>query len=423
MEEALGRWLGKPRSPRSGGHETRHVRRVVGPVIALAAMVCGIAQASAHDEILIGQTVPYSGPVSALSVVGYTQQAFFARLNEQGGINGRKVKLLSVDDGYSPPKTVEMTRRLVEQDKVFLMFAGVGTPTNAAVHKYLNGRKVPQLFVLTGASRWADPATYPWTMGWQQSYIGEARVFAKYILSNIKDPKIAILSQNDDSGKDMLAGLIDGLGEAASQVIVRSVTYEATDPTVDSQIIDLKASGANVFMNFAAPKFAAQAIRRARDIGWRPTQFVSSIAANIASVLKPAGADATSDIIVTQYVKDTTDSTWKDDPAMKEYLSFMSKYYPQGNTADQFGVLAYTIAQTLVQALTQSGNEITRERVMREAANLRQLKLPLLLPGIEINTSANNFQPIQQARLARFDGTTYVLFGDVIDVGQPSRPK
>jgi len=415
--------MGKLRRLQNGGHKARHLRGTIGSVVTLAVLACGIAPASAQDEILIGQTIPYSGPVSALSVIGNTHQAFFTRLNEQGGINGRKVKLLSVDDGYSPPKTVEMTRRLVEQDKVFLMFASVGTPTNVAVHKYLNARKIPQLFVTTGATRWADPANFPWTMGWQQSYTGEARIFAKYILGNIKDPKIAILSQNDESGKDMLAGFIDGLGEAASKMIVRSVTYEATDPTVDSQIIDLKASGANVFMNFATPKFAAQAIRRARDLGWRPTQFVSSVSATIASVLKPAGADADSNIIVTQYVKDTTDATWKDDPAMQEYLSFMSKYYPQGNAADQFGVLAYSIAQTLVQALIQCGDDITRERLMKEAANLRQLRLPLLLPGIEINTSASNFQPIQQARLARFDGTTYVLFGDVIDVGQPSRAK
>jgi branched-chain amino acid transport system substrate-binding protein len=256
-------------------------------------------------------------------------------------------------------------------------------------------------------------------MGWQQSYTGEARVFAQYILANIKDPKIAILSQNDDSGKDMIAGLMEGLGAAGARLVVRSVTYEATDPTVDSQIIDLKASGANVFLNFATPKFAVQAIRRAHDIGWQPTQFVSSVSASIASVLKPAGADAARGVIVTQYVKDTTDPTWKDDPAMQDYRAFMAKYYPQGNVDDQFGVLAYSIAQTLVQTLTQSGTDLTRERVMREAANLRHLKLPMLLPGIEINTSPTNFNPIQQARLARFNGNTYELFGDVIDVGQP----
>lgn len=391
-------------------------------VVALVVLAFGSASAAAQDEILIGQTVPYSGPVSALSVIGNTHQAFFSMMNDQGGINGRKIRLLSVDDGYSPPKTVEVTRRLVEQDKVFLMFASVGTPPNVAVHKYLNSRKVPQLFVTTGASRWADPANHPWTMGWQQSYVGEARVFAKHILDNIKNPKIAILSQNDDSGKDMIAGLMQGLGPDAAKLVVRSVTYEATDPTVDSQIIDLKASGANVFMNFATPKFAVQAIRRAHDIGWRPTQFVSSVSASIATVLKPAGADAANGVIVTQYVKDMTDATWNADPAMQEYRAFMKKYHPQGNVDDQFGVLAYSIAQTLVQVLKQSGSDLTRERVMREAANLQHLKLPMLLPGIEINTSPTNFNPIQQARLARFNGNTYELFGDVIDVGQPSRP-
>jgi len=388
--------------------------------LALAVLAWRAGEAAAQNEIVIGQTVPYSGPVSALSVIGNTHQAFFTRLNEQGGIAGRKIKLLSLDDGYSPPKTVEMTRRLVENDNVLLMFASVGTPTNAAVHKYLNSRKVPQLFVTTGASRWADPTKFPWTMGWQQSYTGEARVFAKYILANVKDAKIAILSQNDDSGKDMIAGFMDGLGEAGARLVVRSVTYEATDPTVDSQVIDLKASGANVFMNFATPKFAAQAIRRAHETGWHPTQFVSSVSASIAAVLKPAGVDASKDVIVTQYVKDTTDPTWKDDPAMQEYLSLMSKYYPQGNVADQFGVLAYSIAQTLVQTLEQCRGEITRECVMREAANLHHLRLPMLLPGIEINTSPTNFNPIQQARLARFNGNTYELFGDVIEVGQPA---
>lgn len=392
-------------------------------VIAIFVALVVARTAAAQGEIAIGQTVPYSGPLSMLSVFGNVHQAFFARLNEQGGIKGRKIRLLSVDDGYSPPKTVEVTRRLVEQDKVFLMFGSLGTPTNAAVHKYLNDRKVPQLFIATGASRWADPVRFPWTMGWQQSYVGEARVFARHVLDNVMDPKIAILSQNDDSGRDMLAGFIEGLGEQASKLIVRAVTYETTDPTVDAQIIDLKASGANVFMNFASPKFATQAIRRAHELGWRPTQFVSSISASVATVLKPAGLDAATGIIVTQYVKDVTDPTWKADPAALEYLAFMGKHLPQANAADQFAVLAYSIAQTLVQTLDQCGDELTRERVMREAANLRRLELPMLLPGIEINTSPTNFQPIQQARLGRFDGTGYVLFGGVIDVGPPARTR
>ncbi len=382
--------------------------------LAAAAMAMACGGASAQEEIVVGQTMPYSGPLSALSVVGNTHKAFFTRLNEQGGINGRKVKLLSVDDGYSPPKTVEMTRQLVERDNALMIFASLGTPTSAAVHKYLNTKKVPQLFVASGASQWADPKNFPWTMGWQISYPAEARIFARYVLDNLKDAKIAILSQNDDSGKDMVAGFRDGLGEAANRLIVRSVTYEVTDPTVDSQVFDLKASGATVFMNFATPKFAAQAIRRTHEAGWRPTQFVASVSASVAT-LKPAGAEAGKGIIVTQTLKDPADASWKDDPGVKEYRAFLEKYSPGNNPADGFGTFAYSLAQTLVQVLRQSGGTVTRERIMQEAANLKNLRLPLLLPGIEINTSPTDFNPIKQARLARFTGETFELFGDVID--------
>ena len=392
--------------------------------LAAAAMLVATAMASgaasAQEEIVIGQTAPYSGPLSALSVVGNTHKAFFTRLNEQGGINGRKIKLLSVDDGYSPPKTVEMTRQLVERDNALLIFASLGTPTSAAVHKYLNTKKVPQLFVASGASQWADPAKFPWTMGWQISYPAEARIFAKYVLDTIKDAKIAILSQNDDSGKDMVAGFREGLGDAANRMIVRAVTYEVTDPTVDSQVFDLKASGANVFMNFATPKFAAQAIRRAHEAGWRPTQFISSVSSSVAT-LKPAGADAARGIIVTQFLKDPADAAWKDDPGVREYRAFLEKYYPNGNPADGFGTFAYSLAQTLVQTLQQCGGTVTRERVMQEAANLKNLRLSLLLPGIEVNTSPTDFNPIKQARLARFTGETFELFGDVIDASM-ARP-
>ena len=392
--------------------------------LAAAAMLVATAMASgaasAQEEIVIGQTAPYSGPLSALSVVGNTHKAFFTRLNEQGGINGRKVRLLSVDDGYSPPKTVEMTRQLVERDNALLIFASLGTPTSAAVHKYLNTKKVPQLFVASGASQWADPAKFPWTMGWQISYPAEARIFAKYVLDTIKDAKIAILSQNDDSGKDMVAGFREGLGDAANRMIVRAVTYEVTDPTVDSQVFDLKASGANVFMNFATPKFAAQAIRRAHEAGWRPTQFISSVSSSVAT-LKPAGADAARGIIVTQFLKDPADAAWKNDPGVREYRAFLEKYYPNGNPADGFGTFAYSLAQTLVQTLQQCGGTVTRERVMQEAANLKNLRLSLLLPGIEVNTSPTDFNPIKQARLARFTGETFELFGDVIDASM-ARP-
>ncbi|MCW5735448.1 MAG: ABC transporter substrate-binding protein [Enhydrobacter sp.] len=394
------------------------VGRLAAAALAAMTMACGAA--SAQEEIVIGQTAPYSGPLSALSVVGNTHKAFFTRLNEQGGITGRKVRLLSLDDGYSPPKTVEMTRQLVERDNALLIFASIGTPTSAAVHRYLNGRKVPQLFVASGASQWADPEKFPWTMGWQISYPAEARIFAKYVLDNIKDAKIAILSQNDDSGKDMVAGLREGLGDAANRLIVRAVTYEVTDPTVDSQVFDLKASGANVFMNFATPKFAAQAIRRAHEAGWRPTQFVSSVSSSVAA-LKPAGAEAGRGIIVTQFLKDPADAAWKDDPGVREYRAFLEKYYPNGNAADAFGTFAYSLAQTLVQVIQQCGGTVTRERIMQEAANLKQLRLSLLLPGIEVNTSPTDFNPIKQARLARFTGETFELFGEVIDASM-ARP-
>lgn len=399
-------------------HRTAIGRRAA--VAAMAALTATSGVALAQEDIVIGQTAPYSGPLSALSVVGNTHKAFFTRLNEEGGINGRKIKLLSVDDGYSPPKTVEMTRQLVERDNALIIFASLGTPTSAAVHKYLNTKKVPQLFVASGASQWADPEKFPWTMGWQITYPAEARIFAKYVLDSVKDAKIAILSQNDDSGKDMVTGFREGLGEAASRLIVRAVTYEVTDPTVDSQIFDLKASGANVFMNFATPKFAAQAIRRAHEAGWRPTQFISSVSSSVAT-LKPAGADAANGIIVTQFLKDPADKAWKDDPGVQEYRTFLEKYYPKGNIADGFGTFAYSVAQTLVQVLRQSEGTITRERIMREAANLRHLKLPLLLPGIEVNTSPTDFNPIKQARLARFTGKTFELFGDVIDASM-TRP-
>ncbi|MBS0221267.1 MAG: ABC transporter substrate-binding protein [Proteobacteria bacterium] len=398
-------------------HWTAIGRRAAVVVLAALTTTSGVALA---QDIVIGQTAPYSGPLSALSVVGNTHTAFFTRLNEQGGINGRKIKFLSVDDGYSPPKTVEMTRQLVERDNALIIFSSLGTPTSAAVHKYLNTKKVPQLFVASGASQWANPEAFPWTMGWQISYPAEARIFAKYVLDNIKDAKIAILSQNDDSGKDMVAGFKEGLGEAASRLIVRAVTYEVTDPTVDSQIFDLKATGANVFMNFATPKFAAQAIRRAHEAGWRPTQFVSSVSSSVAT-LKPAGAEATKGIIVTQFLKDPADAAWKDDPGVREYRAFLEKYYPKGNIADGFGTFAYSVAQTLVQTLRQCDGTITRERIMHEAANLKHLSLPLLLPGIEVNTGPTDFNPIKQARMARFTGETFELFGDVIDASM-TRP-
>jgi branched-chain amino acid transport system substrate-binding protein len=385
------------------------------------AVLAGAVPACADGEIKLGQTIPYSGPLSALSVVGKVQQAFFGVVNAEGGVGGKKINLLSLDDGYSPPKTLEMTRQLVEQDDVLAIFASIGTPTNAAIQKYLDNKKVPQLFITTGASRWADPGHFPWTMGWQLSYSSEARLFAKYIVGAMKDAKIAVLYQNDDSGKDELAGFKQGLGDAASSMIVSALSYETSDPTVDSQVIASQGSGATVFMNFATPKFAAQAIRRAAEIGWKPTQFLGSVSASVAAVLKPAGFDNAKGIIATETLKDPTDPAWADDPGMKDYLAFLKKDAPQIDVSDQFAVIGYAIGQTMVQVLKQCDGDVTRERLVKEAANLHHLTLPLLLPGIEINTSPTNYSPIRQAQLARFDGTTYVRFGEVIDVGDTVR--
>lgn len=407
-DETIGGWLWR---------RARRGRVALSTYAASLALIIGAGAAHADSEIKLGQTVPYSGPLSALSVDGKVEQAYFAMLNEHGGINGRKITLLSLDDGYSPPKTVEMTRQLVEQDDVLAIFATVGTPTNAAIQKYLNGRKVPQLFIMTGGSRWADPEHFPWTMGWQLSYSSEARLFAKHLLTTMKDAKVAILYQDDDSGKDQVAGFKEGLGDAAAGMIVAAVSYETTDPTVDSQIVTLQGSGATVFMNFATPKFAAQAIRRAAEIGWKPTQFLGSVSASVAAVLKPAGFENAKGIIATEYTKDPTDPAWADDPGMKDYLAFLKQYSPQVDISDQFAVLGYSLAQTMAQVLRQCGDDVSRERLVREATNLQHLKLPMLLPGVEVNTSPTNYAPIRQAQLARFDGQTYVRFGEVIDVG------
>ncbi|HEY5305114.1 MAG TPA: ABC transporter substrate-binding protein [Pseudolabrys sp.] len=385
--------------------------------MAALTLVTGALPARAAGEIKLGQTVPYSGPLSALSVVGKVQQAYFGVLNRDGGIGGKKVTLLSLDDGYSPPKALEATRRLVELDNVLAIFATVGTPTNVAIQKYLNNKKVPQLFITTGASRWADPEHFPWTIGWQLSYSSEARLFAKYILKAMKGQKIAILYQNDDSGKDQVSGFKQGLGDAAAGMIVASASYETSEPTVDSQIITLQSSGATIFMNFATPKFAAQAIRRAAAIGWKPTQFLGSVSASVAAVLKPAGFENAKGIIATETTKDPTDPAWADDAGMKEYVAFLKKDAPQIDTSDQFAVIGYSIAQTMVQVLKQCDGDFSRARLVKEATNLHHLKLPMLLPGIEINTSPTNYSPIRQAQLARFDGQTFVRFGDVIDVG------
>ena len=365
------------------------------------------------SEIKIGQTMPYSGPASSYGTIGKAEAAYFRMVNEQGGINGRKINLISLDDGYSPPKTVEQIRRLVEQDQVLLIFQSLGTATNTAIQKYLNVKKVPQLFVATGASKWADPQNFPWTMGWQPHYRSEVRIYAKYVLQHKPNAKIAVLYQNDDAGKENLKALKDALGGKASMVI-KEATYEATDATIDSQIVTLRASGADVLFVSAAPKHTAQAIRKTYDIGWKPLQIVLNVSASVASVLQAAGLDKSVGVLSSAFIKEPSDPQWQHDKAYRDWVEWMKKYYPDGDLGDVFNVYGYTAAQTLVYVLKQCGDELTRENVMRQAAGIRNLELPMLLPGIRINTSPTDFSPLKQLQMMRFDGTRWVLFGDVI---------
>ena len=381
-----------------------------GPVRADKKYDAGVTDV----EIKIGQTMPYSGPLSAYATIGKVEAAYFRMVNEQGGINGRKINLISLDDAFSPPKTVEMTRRLVEQDEVLAVFQPLGTPTSTAVRKYLNERKVPQLFIASGATKWADPKNFPWTIGWQPNYQTEGQIYAKYLLAAKPNAKVGILYQNDDSGKDYVKGFREGLGDKAGSMIVAEISYEVSDPTVDSQIVTLKASGADTFFNETTPKFAAQAIRKVHDVGWNPLQILVSISASVGAVLTPAGLDKSTGLITGVYFKDAVDPQWSNDPAMKEWLAFMKKYYPEGSIIDSLNIYGYMTAQTLVQVLKQCGDDLTRENVMRQAANLKDLQLPLLLPGIKLSTSPDDFTPIKAMRLARFDGKTWVAFGETI---------
>ena len=369
---------------------------------------------ASDTEIKIGNIMPYSGPASAYGTIGKTEAAYFKMINEQGGINGRKINFISLDDGYSPPKTVEMARRLVEQDQVLFIFNSLGTPTNSAIHKYMNAKKVPQLFVATGASKWNDPKHYHWTMGWQPNYQIEAGIYAKHILQTKPDAKIGVLYQNDDYGKDYLHGFEKGLGDKAKSMIVAKASYETSEPTVDSQIVQLQSSGANVFFNITTPKFAAQAIRKAYDIGWHPVQYLNNVSASIGSVLTPAGLDKSKGVITMQYLKDSLDPTWKDDKGIKDWYAFMAKYYPEGNVKDGSNVVGYGVAQTLVQVLKQCGDNLTRENVMKQAANLKNFRTEVLLPGININTSPSDYAPIEAMQLIQFDGQKYKPIGNVI---------
>jgi branched-chain amino acid transport system substrate-binding protein len=370
---------------------------------------------ASDNEIKIGNIMPYSGPLSAYALNGRTEAAYFNKINAEGGINGRKIKFISYDDAFSPSKTVEQARKLVESDEVLLIFNSLGTPTNNAIRQYMNLKKVPQLFIASGATQFGDLKSFPWTMGWQPTYQTEGRIYAKYILQNLPQGKIGILYQNDDSGRDYIKGLKDGLGaEAAKRMIVAELPYDPSETTVDSQIVTLKTLGADIFFNETTPKFAAQAIRKAAEIGWQPVQFLASISNSVGSVLKPAGLENAKGIMSTNFLKDPTDPTWKDDPAIRQWLAFMDKYFPEGDKTSTFSVYGYLTAQTMVQVLKQCGDELTRENVMRQAANLKDFEPGLLLPGIRINTSPTDYFPIEQMQMSRFNGEHGVLFGPVI---------
>jgi branched-chain amino acid transport system substrate-binding protein len=370
-------------------------------------------------EIKIGNIMPYSGPASAYGVIGKTEQAYFNKINAEGGINGRKINFVSYDDGYSPPKTVEQARKLVESDEVLFIFNSLGTPPNSAIQKYMNAKKVPQLFVATGATKWNDPKEFPWTMGWQPNYQSESQIYAKYILKELPNAKIAILYQNDDYGKDYVKGLKDGLGAKAASMIVAEDSYETTQPTIDSNIVKLKSTGADVFFNVTTPKFAAQAIKKIAEIEWKPLHILNNVSASIGSVMKPAGFENSQGIISSAYLKDTSDPQWKNDAGMKAFDEFLTKYFPEGNRIDLNLMYGYTVAQGLVYVLKNCGDDLTRENIMKQAASIKNLELGGLLPGVKVNTSATDFAPISQLQLMKFKGEAWERFGDVIssDVG------
>jgi branched-chain amino acid transport system substrate-binding protein len=387
-------------------------------IVGLAALGTKSYAANKYDpgasdtEIKIGNIMPYSGPASAWGVVGRTEAAYFDKINAEGGINGRKITFISYDDGYSPPKTVEQARKLVESDGVLLIFSSLGTPTNTAIQKYMNARKVPQLFVSTGAAKWNDPKHFPWTMGLQASYELEGQIYSRYLLANHPNGKIGILYQNDDYGKDYVKGLKDGLN--GRMPVVAALPYETQDSTVDSQVVSLKASGADVLYNVTSPKFAAQAIRKVAEVGWTPVHLLNSVSASIGAVLKPAGFENAKGILSAASIKDQTDPVWFDDAGYKAWAGFLDKYYPAADRTNSYVVGGYNAAQALAHVLKQCGDDLTRENVMKQAASLKDLQLDMLLPGITANTGPNDYAPIKQMQMRRFTGEHWELFGPVI---------
>jgi len=399
--------------------------------VTATALAAALGVSSAHaqkkydsgatdTEIKIGQTLPFSGPASAYASIGKTQAAYFNMINEQGGVNGRKINLIQYDDGYSPPKAVEQVRKLVENDEVLFMFQMIGTPSNAAVQKYLNTKKVPQLFAATGASRFSDPKNYPWTLGFNPNYFVEGRIYGQYILKNYPDAKVGVLYQNDDLGRDYLNGIKSGLGDKASTMVVAEASYEVSDPTIDSQILKLKSAGADVLFSASTPKFAAQAIKKNAELGWKPVHILDINATSVGAVMQPAGLEASKGVISVNYGKDPLDPTWKDDPGMKKYFEFMAKYYPEGDKNSSFNSYGYSTAQLMVHVLKQCGDDLTRENVMKQATNLKDVQLDLALPGIVGNTTPNDYRVNKQLQMMRFTGERWEMFGPILEDNGPA---
>ncbi|MEN9317173.1 MAG: hypothetical protein RIS35_3566 [Pseudomonadota bacterium] len=394
------------------------IRRMVLTGVAASVVAAPVFAQKKYDpgatdtEIKIGGISPYSGPASAYGAIGKAIGAYFDKVNAEGGVNGRKIKWISYDDGYNPAKTVEMARKLVEQDEVLFIFNTLGTPPNSAIHKYMNQKKVPQLFVATGATKWGDPKNFPWTMGWQPNYQSESKVFVQHILETKPNAKIALIYQNDDYGKDYLKGFEDGLGDKAKTMIIKKLSYEVTDPTIDSQLVELKASGADVFFNITTPKFAAQAIKKMAEIGWKPTHYLNSVSASVGSVIVPAGVENAVGIITAGYLKDPTDAQWQSTQEYKDWLAWMQKYAPQGDLKDINYVFGYTVAQGVIEVLKKAGDNLTRENIMKQSANL-DFTLPMLLPGINVKTTPDDFFPIEREQLMKWNGKTWERFGKV----------
>ncbi|MCP3447183.1 ABC transporter substrate-binding protein [Bradyrhizobium sp. CCGUVB14] len=392
---------------------------VISAAFALCtAMNPALAQKSydsgaSDTEIKIGNIMPYSGPASAYAVIGKAEEAYFNKVNSEGGVNGRKIKFISYDDAYSPPKTVEQARKLVESDNVLLIFGSLGTSTNGAIRKYMNEKKVPQLFVASGASKWNDPKNFPWTMGWQPSYASEARIYAKYIMKEKPDGKIGVLYQNDDFGKDYLKGLKDGLGAKAAMIVMEE-PYDTSEPAIDEHVVKLKAAGADVFISITTPKFAAQAIKKAAEINWHPMHIISNVSASVGGVIEPAGFEISQGILSASYTKDGSDPQWNADEGMKRFYNFVTQFNPKANKLDAGVVFGYAAAQTMVKVLQMCGDNLTRDNIMKQAASMKDFEPDTLLPGIKINTAPDNFAPIEQLQMMRFKGKTWELFGEII---------